>query len=383
MTFQTDPSWSEHDRHCMTRALALAAQAAGYVEPNPMVGCVISDGEHIVAEGWHQRFGEAHAEVNALAACRAAGVATEGLTLYVTLEPCSHHGKTPPCADAVAAARVGRVVTAMEDPFEAVAGRGLAKLRDAGVLVEVGLLADEARALNAPWLKRLRTGLPYVTLKWAQTLDGRIATRIGESQWISGEPARRRVHELRGRVDAIMAGMGTIAADDPLLTARDVEVRRQARRVVIDPTLRLALEARLLTDSGPAVTVATGFNQPPDANRIAREQALSDRGVEIIELPHSDDGALQLEPLLRHLSEHHQATHILVEGGGVLHGHLLRQRLADRLIVFIAPKLLADEDARAAMTGSVIEQMRNATALQLASLEQVGDDIMAVYNVAP
>lgn len=373
--------FSEHDRLCMARALQLAAQGEGRVEPNPMVGCVITDGQRIVAEGWHQRFGEPHAEVNALRACRDAGVDPAGLTLIVTLEPCSHHGKTPPCADAILAAKIGRVVTAMVDPYEAVAGRGVAKLREAGVRVDVGLMQQQAQRLNAPWLKRIRTGLPYVTLKWAQTLDGRIATRIGHSQWISGPAARQRVHELRGRVDAILVGVGTVTADDPQLTARDVEVRRVARRVVVDPTLRLPIEAKLLNDAGPQVTIATKFEPPSDA-RCAKELALSERGVEVVELPANADGSLQLRPLLRHLSEHHQATNVLVEGGGVLHGHLLRQGLADRLMTFIAPKLLADADARAAMTGGAIEQMSDAVQLHLTTLEQVGEDILAIYDIA-
>src|SRR5207253_7885382 len=212
------------------RALELAERGRGYVEPNPLVGAVVVHDGRIIGEGWHQRYGEAHAEVNALTA---AGDAARGATLYVTLEPCCHHGKTPPCTDAVLRAGVQRVVAAMLDPFPQVSGKGADLLRAAGVTVDVGLCEAEARRLNAPYLKLLATGLPYVTAKWAMTLDGKIATRTGDSKWISNEASRRRVHELRGRMDAIIVGIGTALADDPLLTARPTGPRTPAR-IVLD-----------------------------------------------------------------------------------------------------------------------------------------------------
>src|SRR5436309_2908852 len=213
----------------MHRALELAERGRGFVEPNPLVGAVLVRDGQVVGEGWHQRYGQAHAEVNALSA---AGEAARGATLYVTLEPCCHHGKTPPCTDAVLKAGVARVVVAMADPFPKVSGGGLAILRAAGVEVHVGLCEPEARELNAPYLKLLRTGRPWVHAKWAMTLDGKIATRTGDSKWISGEESRRRVHELRGRMDAILVGRGTVVADDPLLTARPAGPRVAARVVV-------------------------------------------------------------------------------------------------------------------------------------------------------
>ncbi|HVK12056.1 MAG TPA: bifunctional diaminohydroxyphosphoribosylaminopyrimidine deaminase/5-amino-6-(5-phosphoribosylamino)uracil reductase RibD, partial [Gemmataceae bacterium] len=205
------------DHYYMAVALALARRGRGAVEPNPMVGAVVVRDDTIVGEGYHERFGQAHAEVNAL---RQAGDAARGATLYVTLEPCSHFGKTPPCTEAVLGAGVRRVVAAMLDPFPHVAGRGAARLRAAGIAVEVGTGEAEARRLNAPYLKRLRTGRPWVHAKWAMSLDGKIATRTGQSEWITGEAARARGHELRGRVDAIVIGRGTLLADDPLMTAR-------------------------------------------------------------------------------------------------------------------------------------------------------------------
>src|SRR3954466_722160 len=224
----------------MERALALAERGRGAVEPNPLVGAVVVRDGTCVGEGWHQRYGGPHAEVHALAA---AAEAARGATLYVTLEPCCHFGKTPPCTDAVLAAGVRRVVASMADPFPRVAGGGLDRLRAAGLEVEVGLLEDEARRLNAPYLKRLTTGLPYVTAKWAMTLDGKTAVASGDSRWISGPRSRALVHELRGRMDAILVGIGTALADDPLLTARPPGPR-VACRVVLDGAARLDLASR-------------------------------------------------------------------------------------------------------------------------------------------
>src|SRR5437870_1698334 len=197
----------DRDETWMSRALDLAEKGRGYVEPNPLVGAVVVLADRVVGEGWHKRFGEAHAEVNALAQ---AGESACSATLYVTLEPCCHQGKTPPCTDAITRAGIQRVVAAMTDPFPQVAGQGAARLRQAGIAVDIGLKEKEARRLNAPYVKLLRTGRPYVHAKWAMTLDGKIATRTGDSRWITGEPARRRDHELRGRMDAIIAGIGTV-----------------------------------------------------------------------------------------------------------------------------------------------------------------------------
>src|SRR5215210_4216404 len=222
------------DADYMTRALELAGRGRGWVEPNPLVGAVVVRDAAVVGEGWHEKFGQAHAEVNAL---RQAGELARGATLYVTLEPCCHFGKTPPCTEAVIGAGVRRVVSAMLDPFPQVAGQGASRLREAGIVVEVGVGDAAARQLNAPYLKRLRTGRPWVHAKWAMTLDGKIATRTGQSKWITGEAARARVHELRGRMDAIIVGKGTLLADDPLLTARPPGPRA-ATRVVLAGTAK-------------------------------------------------------------------------------------------------------------------------------------------------
>src|SRR5262245_57065762 len=238
------------DREWMAQALALAERGRGYVEPNPLVGAVVVRDGRLVGEGWHRRYGEAHAEVNAL---HEAGEAARGATLYVTLEPCCHHGKTPPCTDAVLRFGVRRVVAAMTDPFPRVAGGGVERLRTAGLEVETGLLEADARRLNAPYLKLLATGRPYVHAKWAMTLDGKLATRTGDSKWISSDASRRRVHELRGRMDAILVGIGTALADDPLLTARPPGPRT-ARRIVLDSRLRLPPTSRLVQTAREVLT---------------------------------------------------------------------------------------------------------------------------------
>ena len=226
----------------MRRALELAAQGQGAVEPNPMVGCVIARGAEILGEGWHRRFGGAHAEVEAL---KLAGERARGATVYVTLEPCCHHGKTPPCTRAILDAGVARVVAAMPDPFPQVAGGGLAELRAAGIEVQSGVLEEEARKLNAPYLKLLSTGRPWIIAKWAMTLDGKIATAAGDSRWISCLDSRSIVHQLRGRVDAIVVGRGTAAADDPLLTARPPGPRT-AMRIVVDTRASLSPQSQLV-----------------------------------------------------------------------------------------------------------------------------------------
>src|SRR5581483_10404701 len=226
----------------MARALELAELGRGYVEPNPLVGCIVVQGAEVIGEGWHRRFGGPHAEIDALAV---AGHRAKGGTLVVTLEPCCHWGKTPPCTKAVIAAGIRRVVVAQRDPFPAVSGGGIDELRAAGIEVEVGVREDEARILNAPYLKLLETGRPWIIAKWAMSLDGKLATRTGHSQWISGDKSRRVAHAMRGRVDAVLVGRGTVEADDPLLTARPVGPR-VATRIVLDSRATLSSDSQLV-----------------------------------------------------------------------------------------------------------------------------------------
>jgi diaminohydroxyphosphoribosylaminopyrimidine deaminase/5-amino-6-(5-phosphoribosylamino)uracil reductase len=317
----------------MERALALARRGEGRVEPNPMVGAVIcGPGGAIVSEGWHGRFGGPHAEAVAIAA---AGEAARGGTLYVTLEPCCHHGKTPPCSEAIIAAGIRRVVVAAGDPFPAVAGSGIAALKAAGILVEVGLLAAEAERLTAPFRRLVASGRPWVIAKWAASLDGRLAAAPGGDRWISSPESRQIVHAVRGRMDGIMVGIGTALADDPLLTARP-EGPRQAIRIVLDSRCRLPLESRLVGSARDwPLLVAAG----PQAE-AARTAALEAAGCEVWRGTEQDPDR-RLEELLAELGRR-RLTNLLVEGGAEVFGTLFRRGLVDEVHAFTAARLLGE-----------------------------------------
>jgi diaminohydroxyphosphoribosylaminopyrimidine deaminase/5-amino-6-(5-phosphoribosylamino)uracil reductase len=346
------------DRDWMLRALALAERGRGSVEPNPLVGAVLVRDGRLVGEGWHQRYGQAHAEVNALAA---AGEAARGATLYVTLEPCCHVGKTPPCTDAVIRAGVVRIVVAMSDPFPQVAGQGTERLRQAGIAVEVGLCEAEARRLNAPYLKLLTKGRPYVHAKWAMTLDGKIATRTGDSKWISNEASRRRVHELRGRMDAIVVGIGTVLADDPLLTARPPGPRTPAR-VVLDHRGRTPPTSQLARTARETPTWIATAGEP--ASQLA---AL---GCEVINLPNV---AVLLDEMGRR-----RMTNVLVEGGAAVLGSFLDAGEIDQAHVFIAPRLAGGTEAKTPVGGRGMEKMADALALADWRAEMMGGDVYLI-----
>jgi diaminohydroxyphosphoribosylaminopyrimidine deaminase/5-amino-6-(5-phosphoribosylamino)uracil reductase len=349
----------------MSRALELAERGRGYVEPNPLVGAVVVRDGVAIGEGWHQRYGEAHAEVLALCA---AGEAARGAILYVTLEPCCHHGKTPPCTDAILRAGVRRVVAAMADPFPAVAGQGLARLRAAGVQAECGLGEAEARRLNAPYLKLLATGRPYVHAKWAMTLDGKICTRTGDSKWISGQAARSRVHELRGRMDAIGIGIGTALADDPALTVRPPGARTPTR-IVLDSHARLPLTSVLATTARTVpllVVVAEGV----DAQRVA---ALQGCGCQVVALP-AVAGLPTVPGLLDELGRR-RMTNILVEGGAAVLGSFLDAAAIDEVHVFIAPRLAGGAEAKTPIAGRGVEGIADALNLVEYRIERLGEDV--------
>ena len=302
------------DVHHMARAIELAARGEGRVEPNPMVGCVIVRDGVRVAEGWHQQFGGLHAEVAAL---RSATGEVAGATMYVTLEPCCHTGKTPPCTNAIIDARVARVVVAQTDPFPAVAGQGMRMLQAAGIAVDVGVLKDEARRLTAPYCMLVEQGRPWIIAKWAMTLDGKIASRTGHSRWISNELSRRRVHQLRGRVDAIMVGFATAITDDPLLLAQPPGPR-VATRIVMDSAASLPLDSRLVKSRDVApVLVAVGIDV--DEQRLCR---LRDAGCDVLICPGTDHAA-RMQDLITELGRR-QMTNVLVEGGGRRAGHPVR-----------------------------------------------------------
>jgi diaminohydroxyphosphoribosylaminopyrimidine deaminase/5-amino-6-(5-phosphoribosylamino)uracil reductase len=349
----------------MRRALELAAQGQGAVEPNPMVGCVIARGAEIIGEGWHRRFGGPHAEIEAL---KLAGERARGATMYVTLEPCCHQGKTPPCTRAMIAAGIARVVAAMSDPFPKVAGGGMAELRAAGIDVQSGVLEDEARELSAPYLKLLATGRPWIIAKWAMTLDGKIATASGDSRWISGRESREIVHQLRGRVDAIVVGRGTAAADDPLLTARPPGPRT-AVRVVVDTQASLSSQSQLVRTAAQApVLVAVG-----NEARAAECERLLMTGCQV----HVCAGLtpqIRLESLLDELGKR-RLTNVLIEGGSRLLGGFLDLRLIDEVHAFIAPKLAGGKDALGPIGGRGIEEIASAIELDDIAVRRIGSDL--------
>jgi diaminohydroxyphosphoribosylaminopyrimidine deaminase/5-amino-6-(5-phosphoribosylamino)uracil reductase len=353
------------DRQHMQRALELAARGEGFVEPNPMVGCVIAHGAEVVGEGWHARFGGPHAEVEAL---RAAGSRAAGATLYVTLEPCCHHGKTPPCTDAVMRAGVARVVIAQADPFPAVAGGGIEQLQRTGLCVEVGLLAEQGQWLNAPYRKLVRTGRPWIIAKWAMTLDGKIATRTGNSRWISAPASRARVHQLRGRVDAIVVGRGTAVADDPQLRARPAGPR-VATRIVVDTHAALGGDSRLVQTAREApVLIAVG----PDAP-FEKCQFLTAAGCEVLVCAARERGP-RLDQLLAELGRR-RMTNVLVEGGGQLLGSLFDARAVDEVHVFIANKLIGGDGAPSPVAGTGVARVADALHLEALSVQQLEGDV--------
>jgi len=349
----------------MRRALELAAGGQGHVEPNPMVGCVIVQGAEIIGEGWHRRFGGEHAEVEAL---KLAGGRAAGATMYVTLEPCCHQGKTPPCTQAIRDANIRRVVAATSDPFPQVDGGGLAELQAAGVQVEMGLLEAEARKLNAPYLKLCQTGRPWIIAKWAMSVDGRIATRIGQSRWISGSQAREIVHRLRGRMDAIMIGARTARLDDPLLTARPPGPRI-ALRVVADTHASLPSESRLVrTAREIPVLAAVGSTVTPTGRK-----RLTEAGCEVFVCGGATP-ADRLDSLLVELGRR-RLTNVLVEGGSRLLGSLFDAGQLDEVHVFIAPKLVGGAKAPGPIAGEGIEKLSAALKLDAPEVQQVGSDI--------
>jgi diaminohydroxyphosphoribosylaminopyrimidine deaminase/5-amino-6-(5-phosphoribosylamino)uracil reductase len=363
---------AEDDLAYMGRALALAERGRGYVEPNPLVGAVVVSCGQVVGEGWHERYGEAHAELLAL---RAAGAAARGGDLYVTLEPCCHHGKTPPCTDAILKAGIRRVVAAMLDPFPAVSGQGVTRLRGAGLTVDLGAGEAAVRRLNAPYLKLLATGRPHVHAKWAMTLDGKIATPTGNSKWISNEASRRRVHELRGRMDALVVGRNTVTADDPLLTARPPGPRRPLR-IVFSASGCLPLESKLVqTISEAPVLLATAAS--PDSATL---QALHNRGVEVLHIDSGDPTARVLQ-LLDELGKR-RLTNVLVEGGAGVLGSFLDAGQIDEVHVFIAPRLAGGVSATGPIGGFGVDKISRSAKITDWTSEWIESDVYVHGRVA-
>lgn len=357
----------DEDERFMSRALVLARRGLYTTDPNPRVGCVLVRHGEIVGEGWHQRAGQAHAEVNAILA---AGARADGATAYVSLEPCRHQGRTGPCTQALAAAGVRRVVAAMADPDPRTAGQGLEALRAAGIQVLCGLLEDQARDLNPGFIMRHTRGRPFVRIKMAMSLDGRTAMADGEAKWITGSSARRDVQRLRARSSAILTGIGTLLADDPSLTVRPAELGedvaiRQPLRVVVDRRLRTPVDASLLRQPG-ATLIVTGSDQAEHSRR-----ALTDAGAEILSLSPSGGGG-ELAALMAALAQR-GINEVLVEAGATLGGALLAEELVDEIVLYMAPVLLGDA-ARGLFHLPQVQTLAQGLALDVMDVRGVGGD---------
>lgn len=370
-------AFSEDDATYMQRAVRLARRGGGWVNPNPQVGCVIARDGRVIAEGFHERFGGPHAERRALAHAKERGEDVAGATVYVTLEPCAHHGKTPPCADALVEARPARVVIGSLDPNAQVAGRGVALLAEAGIEVEAGLLEDECRRLNRPFFHYITTGLPYVIAKYAMTLDGRVATASGDSRWVSGAESRAFVHRMRSRYAAIMVGIGTVLADDPMLTARieDDLHAHQPLRIVCDARLATPLDAKVVTTAHRFRTLIATCED--DRVRIEPyEQA----GVEVVVLPHAvaeapTEPRIDLARLLRFLGER-GIDSVMVEGGPRLLGSLVDLGAVDEVAAFVAPSILGEGKAPGPIAGVGASRMADAIGLSDIEIERFGADVL-------
>ena len=354
-------AFTAFDQAMMRRALALAEKGLYTATPNPRVGCVLTQGERVVGEGWHEKAGAAHAEANALAA---AGAQTKGATAYVSLEPCNHHGKTPPCADALIKARVARVVAAMRDP-NPTAAKGGDKLATAGIRFEHGLMEEEARELNIGFISRVTRGRPWVRVKIAATLDGRTALANGQSQWITGPEARKDGHRWRARACAIATGGGTVKADDPRLTVREVETPRQPLRVVIDSHVETPPAARILQGDKALIFAAVSGKNLPNA--------------EVVVLPNAG-GKVDLKKMLEELGRR-GVNELHVEGGFKLNGSLLREGCVDEFLIYMNPSLLGDS-AQGMVNLQEMTALDQRVALKLRSFDRIGEDLRIVARLA-
>ena len=359
--------WNNEDIKFMRRAMDLSLRGQGRVNPNPMVGAVIVRDGRVLAEGWHRTYGGLHAETDALSCCTED---VSGATMYVTLEPCCHWGKQPPCTDAIVRANISRVVVGMTDPNPLVAGKGLKILGDHGIAVESGLLEEEIRQLNRVFIKYITEKSPWVVLKWAMTLDGRIAAAGGDSRWVSGEESRHFVHELRGRYMSIAVGSGTAASDDPMLNCR-VDGLRQPLRIVISSSGALSPDSAIAATARefPAMLVHTS------AAPSARLEELRGRGVRTLECAPAPDGRVDLRDMLGRLGEL-QVDSLLVEGGPELNWSFVEAGLADEFYIFTAPKLIGGKTSPGAIGGTGFQLMSQALPMEFESVSRCGEDIM-------
>lgn len=361
-------SFSADDHKFMSRALHLAKKGIYTTAPNPNVGCVIVKEGEIIGEGWHEKAGEAHAEIHAV---KQAGNKAEGATAYVTLEPCCHHGKTPPCTEALIKAKVSRVVAAMIDPHSKVAGQGLKQLESAGIFVESGLLEEQATALNLGFIKRMQKRLPYVRCKLAMSLDGRTAMASGESKWITSAAAREDVQRLRARSGAILTGVGTVLADDPSMTVRLKGIDSQPLRVVVDTNLSMPTDAKMLKEQGKTVLMTCSADE-------SVTQVLTDAGADIHMMPYCNT-SVDLKSVLQQLSDM-SINDVLLETGATLSGAMLQAGLIDEIIIYMAPVLMGN-NARGLFALPALDSMQDKIELDIIEQRLVGQDIRLTAKV--
>jgi len=378
----TELDFAPSDQAYMQQALTLAAKGQYSTKPNPAVGCVLVKEGRVIGEGWHQKAGLPHAEREAL---MQAGSLAKGATAYVTLEPCSHFGRTPPCADGLIEAGVKMVWIAMLDPNPLVSGQGVQKLQQAGIKVKVGLLEQEARALNVGFIHRMEVNLPYVILKMASSLDGRTAMANGESKWITGELSRQEVHKLRASCGAIVTGIGTVLADDPSLTVRlpDATLAEmnltsestQPLRVILDPNLKTPLDARMLSLTGRTILVTSNEAFDSQSDKV---KALSAQKAEVLVVPCQED-RLDIKSVLQYLAKEEQINHVMVESGAVVAGAFMQSGLVNELHSFIAPSLLGDQ-AKPMLVLPNLQNMADKIQLNIHAVDQFGEDVRLILK---
>lgn len=361
------------DEQYMARAIELAELGRGWVNPNPVVGAVIVREGRVIGEGFHEHYRGLHAERNAFASLTEPA---EGADLYVTLEPCCHYGKTPPCTEAIIAHKIRRVVIGSDDPNPKVAGKGIAQLRDAGILVETGVMKGECDRLNPVFFHYITTNTPYVVMKYAMTADGKIATKTGASKWITGEKARGMVQEFRHQYMGIMAGIGTVLADDPMLNVR-IEGKKSPVRIICDSQLKIPLTSRICRTAGEYKTIVACGKGKEEGCFQEKRMRLKELGIEVVSLPDSE-GRVDLVQLMHYLGEQKMDS-ILLEGGGELNDSMLRAGLVRALKVFIAPKVFGGREAKTPVGGIGVETPGQGFSFVLEKVSRVGEDVMLEY----
>lgn len=363
------------DKQYMLRAIELAAKGGGWTNPNPNVGAVIVKDGRIIGEGYHERCGQLHAERNAFANLTEDA---SGATIYVTLEPCCHYGKTPPCTEAIIEHNIARVVIGSRDPNPLVAGKGAKLLREKGIIVEEDFMREECDKLNAIFFHHITTGKPYVAMKYAMTLDGKIATRTGASKWITGDKAREHVHTKRSRYAAILAGIGTVLADDPMLNAR-IDNAHQPVRVIVDTSLRIPMDSNIVKSAGEYKTIVACKSLEQPDKQIEKKNQLEELGITVVELP-LVDGHVSLKSLMEYLASQGLDS-VYIEGGGQIHESALKEGIVNHIYAYVAPKIFGGSEAKTPVEGVGVSVPDECAKLILTDTSVLGEDILLEYEV--